>query len=152
MIRALVDTNILIDFLAQRKPFFADARKLMVFAYMGDYELWASSSQMTDLFYILSHGGRESEAAPAKRALRALRQNVHVYAPDEDDIDCALASDWDDFEDSLVYQAAVKIGARLIVTRNADDFAASTVKAVSPAEFFAWMEKFGRRAYAEIDF
>ena len=43
MMRVLVDTNVLIDFLAQRAPFFDEARKLLVFAAMGDYELWALS-------------------------------------------------------------------------------------------------------------
>lgn len=39
MIRVLVDSNVLVDFLAQRGGFYELARKLMVFAEMGDYEL-----------------------------------------------------------------------------------------------------------------
>ena len=50
MMRVLVDTNVLIDFLAQRAPFFDEACKLLVFAAMGDYELWASASQISDIF------------------------------------------------------------------------------------------------------
>ncbi len=44
MIRALVDTNVLIDFLARREPFYLQSRRLLIFAAMGDYELWMSAS------------------------------------------------------------------------------------------------------------
>ena len=70
MIRVLVDSNLLVDFLARRGDFYGLARKLMVFAEMGDYELWMSSSQVTDIFYVLSNGGRPSCAPAAREALR----------------------------------------------------------------------------------
>ena len=73
MMRVLVDTNVLIDFLAQRAPFFDEARKLLVFAAMGDYELWASASQISDIFYVLSEGGKASKTDAAKAALISLR-------------------------------------------------------------------------------
>lgn len=152
MIRVLVDTNILVDFLAQRRPFYSDARRLLVFAYMGDYELWMSASQVSDLFYILSHGGRKSEVGPVKEMLLALRRDVHVYALGEDDVDSAIDSTWPDFEDALVYQAASKIGARIIVTRDADGFSSSPIQVADVQGFFDWMEAHERVRFDEIDF
>ena len=38
MIRVLVDSNVLVDFLARRGGFYELARRLMIFAEMGDYE------------------------------------------------------------------------------------------------------------------
>lgn len=152
MIRALVDTNVLIDFLARRQPFYSDARRLMAFAYMGDYELWMSASQVTDIFYILSHGGRKSEADAARAALRALRQDVRVYAPGEDDVDAAIDSAWPDFEDALVYQAAARIGARVIVTRDGEGLSSSPIRALDVPGFFEWMQGHMHVAYEEIRF
>ena len=111
MIRVLVDSNVLVDFLARRGDFYGFARKLMVFAEMGDYELWVSSSQVTDVFYVLSNGGRASCVPAAREALLALRRFVRVCAPGEREVDRALESDWPDFEDVLVYQVATSIDA-----------------------------------------
>lgn len=152
MTRVLVDSNVLVDFLARRGGFYALARKLMVFAEMGDYELWMSSSQVTDVFYVLSGGGKASHAPAARDALLALRGFVHVCAPGEREVDRALESAWPDFEDALVYQTAASIDASVIVTRNARDFARSAIPACTPEEFFSWMERHNRVAYAEIEF
>ena len=146
--RALVDSNVLLDFLATREPFYEAARELLVFAAAGDYELWMSPSQVTDLFYVLSGGGRAARAPAAREALLGLRRVVHVCPLGEEEVDRALESGWDDFEDSLVHQAALAVGARAIVTRNARDFARSSVPALPPDEFRAWAR---RRAHVEYD-
>ena len=49
----------------------------------------------------------------------------------------ARSPDMPDFEDALVASAASSAGCDLILTRNVEDFAASPVMAVSPAEFLA---------------
>ena len=152
MIRVLVDSNVLVDFLARRGDFYELARKLMVFAEMGDYELWVSSSQVTDVFYVLSNGGRASCAPAAREALLALRRFVRVCAPGEREVDRALESDWPDFEDALVYQVATSIDASVIVTRNARDFERSAIPARTPEEFFSWMERRNHVAYDEVAF
>ena len=150
MIRVLVDSNVLVDFLVRRGDFYGLARKLMVFAEMGDYELWMSSSQVTDVFYVLSNGGRPSCVSAARDALRALRRFVRVCAPGEREVDRALDSDWPDFEDALVYQVATSIDAAVIVTRNARDFGRSAIPVRTPEEFFSWMERHNHVAYDEI--
>ena len=83
MMRVLVDTNVLIDFLAQRAPFFDEARKLLIFAEMGDYELWASASQISNIFYVLSEGGKASKTDAAKAALISLRDIIRFALQEE---------------------------------------------------------------------
>ena len=51
-IKALLDTNIVIDFLNQREPFYEQARLLMIAGRVGEFDLWILSSQVTDLIYI----------------------------------------------------------------------------------------------------
>ena len=139
MIRVLVDSNVLLDFIARRE-WFAISRKLVVFAEMGDFELWMSPSQVSDVFYIASSRGKRSLAEPTKRTLRHLRKYVHVCTLGENDVDRALASRWEDLEDALVYQAAIGIGADVILTRNKDDFELSSIPVMDAEEFFGWME------------
>lgn len=54
--RLLLDSNIVIDFLAKREPFCDGAEKLMLLGKAGDHELWVSTTQANDIFYVLSEG------------------------------------------------------------------------------------------------
>ena len=82
MVRAklLVDTNVLIDYLSMREPFYDEARLLMIVGRVGEFELWMTSSQVTDLIYILSDGGKQSLMPSVLERLRGLRTFVEVFA------------------------------------------------------------------------
>ncbi|WP_248921425.1 type II toxin-antitoxin system VapC family toxin [Olsenella intestinalis] len=151
MIQVMVDSNILVDYLAEREPFCDAARKLLVFADMGDYRLWASSSQITGVYNILSNGGAASHAPAARRSLASLRGIVRICPVGEDEVEWALDSRWSDFEDALVYQAATSVGARCIVTRNECDFALSSIPVFDCDGFFKWMEEKSHLSYELVD-
>ena len=123
----------------------------MVFANMGDYELWMSSSQVTDLSYLLS-GGRRSEQMAAKKAIMKLRRIVNVCSVGVEEVDRALESPWSDFEDALVHQAAMGFGARCIITRNQADFTMSAIPTFDCTEFFEWFEEKERIHFEEVAF
>jgi predicted nucleic acid-binding protein len=139
MIRVLIDTNVVLDFLL-RRPDYAVARKMVVFSAVGDFELWISSSQVTDVHYMVSDRGKKSRSQQAQRAIMRLRKRVNVVSLGAREVDLALECQRDDFEDSLLHQAAVNIGASAIVTRNADDFSRSSIPAVTPEDFFDWFK------------
>lgn len=145
----VLDTNIVMDFLHQRGPYYASARLLMICGRVGEIELWLSASQMTDLVYLLSNGGRKSEIANALEVLRGLRTFVNVYAVGEREIDLMLATNWQDAEDYLVYEIALALKADFIVTRSKQDFPSNLVKAGSCEDFFEWLERERGITYGE---
>ncbi|WP_350454009.1 PIN domain-containing protein [Slackia heliotrinireducens] len=149
MIRILVDTNVILDFMLKRTD-FDFARWLLIFSKMNDYELWVSSSQIADLHYIASNRGNRRHAERARAALLHLRKFVNVVSVGQREVDLALDSQWDDFEDSLVHQAAVSIGANVLVTRNLADFERSSIPAMTPEAFFTWMEERHGIYYTEM--
>ena len=61
-VELLLDTNVVVDYLNEREPFYEKARLLMIGGRVGEFELWVSSSQVTDLVYILSNGGRDRDS------------------------------------------------------------------------------------------
>ena len=147
----VVDSNVLIDYLKERDG-FALARKLLVFSEMGDYGLWMSAGQVTDLFYIMTSGGRKTLSAQVRDMIRCLRKSVGVLPITQREVDLALDSGWEDFEDSALHQAAVNNGASAIVTRDARGFVRSAIPVLDPEEFFEWMERKNGIAYEEITF
>ena len=148
--KLFVDTNVLLDYLDERLGFDAAARKFMVLGFLHEFELWMSSSQVTDLFFILSKGGTPSKADDARRRIRHARRFVRVCSLAETDVDAALDSPWSDFEDACVYQCALKVKADAIVTRNQKDFESALVKVVDCDEFFAWLKTDFNMDYDEI--
>jgi len=150
--RVLVDTNILIDFFAHRDPHYQLARKLLLLGALGEFEIWMSASQMTDVFYLLTSGPNKLDPEEAKQSLRRLRQVVHVCALGEEEVDAALDSTWKDFEDACILQAALKTRSKAIITRNQKDFDKSPIRVFDCGQLFAYLESEKGLAYDEIDF
>lgn len=139
--KLLVDTNIFVDYLNRRDPFYEKARLLMVAGYAGEFELWASAAQFTDLICILSDGGEPSLIPSTLERLRGVRRFVEVFPAGDREVDLMLASSWRDPEDALLFEIALRLGASYIITRNGGDFESPLVPAVSCDEFFDIMKE-----------
>ena len=135
--RAMLDTNIVVDYLSEREPFYPLARLLMIGGRVGEFDLWIETSQVTDLVYILSDGGKPALMPRTLERLRGMRTFVNVYEVSESDIDQMLATSWRDPEDALLFQSALRIKADFLITRNAEDFESDLVRAVDCEGFFA---------------
>ena len=139
IIKALLDTNIVIDFLNQREPFYEPARLLMIAGRVGEFDLWISSSQVADLIYILSEGGKPSLIPETRERLQGLRTFVNVFAVSEQEIDKTLASSWKNPENRLLFEVALSIQADCIIARNREDFESSLVRVLDCDDFFTWL-------------
>ena len=138
--KLLLDTNVVIDYLHEREPYYEKARLLMTAGRVGEFSLWITSSQVTDLIYILSEGGKRSLLSHVLEQLRGMRTFVNVHA----------VSDRKDPEDSLIFESALEMRADAIVTRNQKDFESSVIKVVDCDEFFVWMRKDFGLDYEEV--
>lgn len=131
--RILVDTNVVLDILQKREPFFADSYRALCKAIEEDVECLISASAVTDIFYVLrkAHGS----AQQAKEQIERLAQLVSFADVRGTDIHAALMRAMPDFEDAVVDAVAERYGASYILTRNIKDFVGSTVPAIPPADF-----------------
>ncbi len=150
--KLLVDTNIILDALVPTRAHHRSAELLIMLGYVHELDLWASVTQWTDRFYLLSEGGKRSCAQSTKQQLTELRKAVRVVPMGEYDIDCPLASPWLDFEDACVHQAAIAIKADAIVTRNKRDFEMASMPVYDCDELFARLSQDNGINYALIDF
>lgn len=119
MKKYFVDTDVILDLLAQRIPHFHFSAVLFTLAEMGKYELYTSPTVIVNTFYILRKQlGNEA----AKSALRKLRLILHIVDSTEKIIDQALNSDFSDFEDAVQYYTAQNSDIQCIITRNIKDY------------------------------
>ena len=135
MRRILIDTNIVIDLLSKRDPFYEEAAELFSLADKGEIELIISSLTFANTNYILS---KLKSAKQAKEILRKFKVLVEIAGLDDKIIELALSDDsFDDFEDGLQYYSAIENGSEVIITRNKKDFKNSEIPVLSAKEYLA---------------
>lgn len=144
----MLDTNIVLDHIANRKPFAELSRRVCLLGITGEATTYISAHMIIDVFYLLRkiHGSLE-----AQRIIEEDLDFLQVVGVSSADIAKALSMKWNDFEDCLVACCAQKIGADFIITRNSKDFARSPVTALTPEELFEELEARGI-IYEEVDF
>ena len=138
--KLLLDTNIIIDFMLHREPHFEITRLLMLCGRVGEFSLWVTSSQVTDIIYIVTDGGMKSKIPETLEKLSAMRAFVNVQAVTDADIDKMLASSWSDPEGGLLIEIALKMRADAIITRNKDFPTTDLIRVQNCSEFFEWLK------------
>ena len=129
MIRVLLDTNIIIDFLNDRQPFSLHAADIFRQGRKKSIELFTSSHSFSTTHYIMKKLLTEKEL---RSALTKLNQHIQILPVTEKEIQHALSSNHQDFEDSIQIFTALNGNIDYIVTRNIKDFQKSPVKVNTP--------------------
>lgn len=143
--RLLIDTNVILDVLLQRPPFYQKSADVLRLANRENIELFVSAASITDICYIAKRNLKEKEQSRivAKSLIEKLLRVVSIAAVSEKEIKYALKTDWNDFEDAVQYSVAVMHDMDGIVTRDLDDY--------KGAEVPIWMpEKILERLYDEV--
>ena len=128
----LVDTNIALDFLTMRQPFYNDARKVIRLCASEKVQGFIAFHSLPNIFYIL----RKSHSdADRRKMLRKLCLVLHVTGASHESVCSAIErDDFSDFEDCLQDECAKEVSADYIVTRNIGDFQSAKVKAITPQD------------------
>lgn len=138
MKKLFIDTNILIDLLSRREPFFEDAAALFSMADKKEFELSVSSLTIANTGYVLL---KQMDSNEAKSVLRKLRLILNVLPMDDKIIDLALNDDtFNDFEDGIQYFTAIENEQDVIITRNLKDFRNSKLPAMTAKQFIESLE------------
>lgn len=131
---ALLDTNVIIDALADRGEWASDAQNLLFLAAQGKAHLYVSGSTLTDIYYLANRYVYHDK----QRSLQMVNILLDSLSVAEVGFgECLLAanSKISDYEDAVVAEAARKAKLSFIVTRNGKDFVGSEVPAIAPKEY-----------------
>ena len=116
--RILIDTNVILDVLLKRSPFYETAIEVLKLSARDDIQEFVSASAITDIYYIAYKNLRD------KAAVRELLKKL----------------EWNDFEDSVQYSVAALNEMDGIITRNVKDYSSAEMQVWEPAQF---LEKAG---------
>ncbi|MDP3462345.1 MAG: PIN domain-containing protein [Bacteroidales bacterium] len=133
MKRLFIDTNIVIDLLSKREPFYEEAAILFSLADQNIIELNISSLTVANTNFTLL---QQISSQKAKEILRKLSLIVKILPLDDKIVGLALNDNsFSDFEDGLQYFTAIENGQDLIITRNLKDFKASNLPVMTARQF-----------------
>jgi predicted nucleic acid-binding protein len=134
--KIVLDTNVILDTLARREPFFERSQAVVRLVAEGKARGAVTANAITDIYYILrKHLDKEA----VKVALRGLMELLEVVDVTGGECFAALDLAMDDYEDALLACCAKNWEAYCIVTRNTKDFATSPVRALTPEDFLKTM-------------
>jgi len=131
-VRLLLDTDVIVDYLLVRQPFFANARAILQAADPGVFDLFISAITPVNVFYLAR---KAAGIAVARQLIADLLDAVSVCVVDAAVLRAALSSPMTDFEDAVPHESAAAAGIDIIVTRNVRDYRLATLPVVTPAEF-----------------
>ncbi len=131
--RVLIDTNILLDYLLTREPFYEVAKEVVRTCTEGDTKGCIATHSITNMFFILR---KDYDAEERREMLINLCTIFDVEGIDKNKLLVGLQDDdFTDFEDCLQTECAKAYGAEYIVTRNVADYSASEITAILPKDF-----------------
>lgn len=134
MTRVFLDTNVLVDYLAHRGDFFEEATMIVSLAINKKIKLYAASMSFATASYLMAKHYHNDSAA-IKLAISNFIKYCHVTVVDRSTVETSVSSAFDDFEDGMQNACAMECKADYIVTRNVDDFTASSLNVVEPSQF-----------------
>ena len=133
-----LDTNIVLDILLKRQPYFDTSLEAVDKALDEKADMAVSANCITDIFYIAKRQGLN--AADIKENLEDFLSFVEIVSVNKGDILRALKTECNDLEDELQAQCALKIKADYIITRDTE-FCGYSIRVASPKEFIEYMNE-----------
>ncbi len=132
MIRALLDTDVILDLVLARDPFVDAAAELWLAHEQRRFAAYVAPITPINVFYIVR---KIKGAAVAREAVDILVTTLHVCAIDQQVLRSALTVPMTDYEDTVQVATAISHQLDAIVTRNTSDYTNAAIQIFSPVDF-----------------
>jgi predicted nucleic acid-binding protein len=132
MIRALLDTNIILDALFSREPFGELAAAIWKAHEDERFTGYLCAITPVNVFYLARKDGQQKQAV---RMMNDLMNTFEISPVNRAVLRSALQLEMKDFEDAVQIACALADGLDFIVTRDVKDFTNSPIRAITPADF-----------------
>ena len=129
----LIDTDVILDFFFDRKPFSDDAAGVLSLCEEREIKGFITSVILSNVYYLLRQNSTHEKVV---EKLRQLISITEVLTTDKDAILKALNSNFRDFEDALQnYSAELNGKVDIIITRNIKDYRNSALGIMTPGNY-----------------
>ena len=130
--KILIDTNVVLDVLQAREPFYEASKRLLAAAETGRVQGMIAAHTVTTLFYLIS---KDKSTGHARATITNLLQFLKVASVDQSTIEQALNLSYPDFDDAVQMMSAAQSKCDFLISRNTDDFKPALLPVLSPVDF-----------------
>ena len=140
--KALFDTNVIVDVLQNREPWCVSGKKLFLAAANRQIAGCITAKQIADIHYFSrkQFTGQENVDEKSRAVVTKLLSLFELLDTLGADCKDALSIENNDYEDAILIATAVRCGCDCIITRDASHYASSTVPALTPEEIVSLLE------------
>ncbi len=137
--KILIDTNVLLDAITNREPFYQDAQSIINLMLDNKVEGFITANSITDIYYIAKKHMNYDNLRNTMRSLFTVFSIIDVLG---DDCKTALDFPLKDYEDALLIVCGSKVSIDHIVTRDKEfvQEAGSSVSVITPNELLQKIE------------
>lgn len=133
MQNVLIDTDVILDFFFDRKPFSDNAAQILALCESKEITGFITSVIISNVYYLLRQTAAHEKVI---EKLVQLTSIINVLTIDKTTILKALNSGFKDFEDALQnFSAELSGEIDLIVTHNIKDYKSSTLGVLTPENY-----------------
>ena len=135
--KALLDTNIIVDVLQHRDPWFEAGQKIFYAVANNQITGCITAKESADIYYFSrkQFTGQENVDAKARQIMTKLYALFELIDTLGSDCINAIALENNDYEDPIMVESAIRAGLDCIVTRNTEHFQGVSIPVYSPDEF-----------------
>jgi predicted nucleic acid-binding protein len=130
--KALIDTNVLLDVLLPRTPWDVDAKAVWEASDAARFQGTISALSLPNVFYVAR---KVVGLERAHAAMTLLLEAFEIIPIERATLEAAVALPGNDFEDKLQTASAIAAAIDFVITRDPRGFAGSQVVPLAPAEF-----------------
>ncbi|WP_113922632.1 type II toxin-antitoxin system VapC family toxin [Cognataquiflexum aquatile] len=129
----LIDTDVILDFFFDRKPFSEEASRLLSLCEKGEVKGFVTSIMLSNVYYLLRKTANHEKVI---ENLKMLMNIIDVTTTNKNTVIQALNSEFKDFEDALQNFSAInEKEIKVIITRNIKDYKSSTLSIMTPDSY-----------------
>lgn len=131
---ALIDANVILDYIASREPYYQDAYKIMEMCHSRKIEGYMAFHSVSIIWYTL----RKFIPDPSDRRkwMKKILEITRVAGASHEAVLKAIdMENFKDLEDCLQDRCAESVDAQYIITNNVKNFKESTVRSISAKDF-----------------
>ncbi len=133
MRKILIDTDVILDFFFDRKPYSDYSSIILDLCARKQLRGFITPVIISNTYYLLRRTAKHEKVIEKIKLLLTI---IQVLQMDKLVIEKALNSEFKDFEDALQYFSAVNYGEiDIIITRNVKDYKKSEIGVFSPEDF-----------------
>ena len=138
MDKILIDTEVILDFFFDRKPFSEQSSKVLSLCEKRIVTGFVTPVMISNVYYILRKVAKHEKVI---ENLKSLMKIIDVAAINKETIIVALNSEFKDFEDALQnFSAQNENDIKVIITRNIKDYKTSSLSVMTPETYLKTIE------------